>query len=590
MRTTLKLFVFLSCIGLWFEVDAYEPSCVQEEKKGLPTIYHGEEKSHGLDPDRLTSTEILAKSFAYGLIKGTVEETCERFEVVLHNALVNQGVDGIARIMEFFGGIAGDLMAKKAVDVSVQLLIDAATGPIDAPNKLLKITNAITILDGLLANLILNRLQQKVDYLKEEISSRVASQVSTQFAKTLNPYVDQEQAKLAVLLGSEIAGFTTKVVIDEALDRLTTQVKQEIEQSITCFINDCEYTKAYASTIIPMLQFMTKGSGYQLHQTTGLALLARYPLAQAKAEMEVMAKRRAKECMAPLTDTGRSLGAWMGRGTGSIVGSFICHEVADQYINGLGATLSQKILASLEQLTSLKDYSQVSDQNYLRIVEKEVKEILKLKKEAEQKAKEEQFQHEWGELVLKEHVDAVKLEQKYEKAYVRFYTPESTGVLNKYVVGPASSFAWGTKKVVKRGANMMVNGAYYSLQAIRSMTSALRTYVECFHDWGMEKLYEQMSPALCLSMGGEVGQTMVKTLCTRTLIAQGFSPDEARLFLTQKQPKDRRYYTAKRIWWVGKEVWNAGIVVVNVPLILIEEAREAGRKGWVSPFYPEFED
>jgi hypothetical protein len=540
----------------------------------------------------LTTTQILANSLAYGLIEGTIKETTKIFENALYNLLVTKGTDGVTTLFESIGAKAGDLVARKMIDTSVQLLVDAAIGPVAAPAKSLKVINALSILDNLLGRLILNRLQERVEECKGMISEYIAGKAAKGASTLLEPYA-QTPLSTVLVVGSTVAAYgSTKYLVDKSLDQTTNQIYRLMKEQVEFFIKNAPYTQDYQAYLLPAFKLLTEGTGYSLNQSTTLAILATNPLFKAKESIEAALKAEAQKKFQFIKSIGHSFGAAVGYVSGKVIGRYAANEIADYYIQGLGQTIESRLL-SLKYLQDLKRYQDISDKAYYGLLNKEIEEKKALEKKAEQELHRIQIQKEWREAFEVEQNQLMVQEEQYQQAWRDYAESKDTkGYFQQYFVNPTCVAVTGIKRGVTWTGEKIVNTSVAVYGGASSVVSASGDLCSKFFDWASAKSYEALSPKEVRSFGATVGQAFVHKAFIFGLMKQGFTPEEAESYVSSKKNTKDYYYSVgkyafKSGQWLTQGAYQLASAAVSLPSQIDGELQEAADKGWVSPFHPE---
>lgn len=592
MKNNIKIAAFLCALGL-----STSPFAMELEDDRTPTkldLVLEREMSLALPKsldlinfEDASSTEIIAKSFAYGFIKGTVEEMCTSFEYALHNILVTRGVDGVSQLFGIFGGFATDQAVKLSINMSIKLLVSAATAPVDSPGAALKVLNAMTILDGILARTIMDRLNEKIDGVNHKISKYVGGKLSVYMAQTLKPYAQDDTKKLFLCGGEVVVNFATQQLVKKALTQATQEIQMKMKDYVEAFIAESDYTRNYKEIIFPIFDVITKGSGYNLNDATGFFLLSQYPLCQAKAQLE---KGLCQVTEATVGSLVRNLvspiGTFLSNQGGRVIASYVSHEIADRYIDGMGIKLAGKLLDT-PMLAYLESYTMVPQEVYLQILGKEIalKEVLRDK--AKKLAELEQLNHELGEVALLESQQMVEGEKQYELAYIEAYAPINTSRFQTYIVGPSAyvvGSVWSGMTKIAQGANALVQGT-------QRLCASAQDFINVWFDWASTKTHEKITPVFSMRMGHAISTNMTHGAFVLMAGKLGYNREEAHVFLTRKVEKDW-YYD------FGKKALSTGKLIISIPYVLNyqinslayqidTELQLAANEGWVSPFHPE---
>ncbi|AIK95980.1 hypothetical protein [Candidatus Odyssella acanthamoebae] len=243
-----------------------------------------------------------------------------------------------------------------------------ATGPLDTAHLPLKAINALTILDGLLVHTVFNALH---DYTQNKINEVIDLAIK-KFMKNKENSVTSELVEALAKYGSR---------------ELTRSLGMKLKSMTRDLIAQSSYTSDYNKIILPMVDLVTTGTGYNLHDKMSQYIFANYPLAHFKDKLSQHVKSTVQENTGLLRYLRSEWGRFSGKITGQLIGAQVADTLTECFINGRGQMLAQNIL-SAPLFDQLRKDSSLSGADYEQVLNAE-KEVRRLRLEVELLAQQE---------------------------------------------------------------------------------------------------------------------------------------------------------------------------------------------------------
>ncbi len=477
-----------------------------------------------------TSREILGKSLAYGMIEGAVAKSTFMLENVLYNAVIQKGPDAAAFLSEELGKIVGYEGGKIGVKLAVTVLVNAMTAPVSGPCAALAIVNAFAMLDGIIKDSVLKRIDEGIKNAKEKIAHKAGEKagkfVNDQYLKN-NETKDEEKLRI---LFSKLAKRTAKLATSYGLDSAEDLFKEKGQEYIHEFIKKAGYAEEHA---LVFEKVMTTWAHSEVSDIAKLNLWFNYPLHEIKKRViTTVSDDLLKNELSFIPITTSYCSGFTGWFVGKIAGNYIFQEAADKYLNGI----SQKCVGSLKEnefMIYLEQYKNVSRENYLMLLEWEIAQ--------EEKRKESQKRHEvldqlWAEAQAEERAQLIEQERKYELMYANHYGYNTSIVAENNT--PKISFIWRVGGSLYNFGSYVVNGVY---SCVNYASSCWQNFMTS----GGNAVYRRLSPKRVYTIGHELSENIVENLFLKIIekgnLYPGKTEDQIIELLNTKQSNKDTY-------------------------------------------------
>lgn len=547
-----------------------------EEKNDSIMIYNPSQPQ----PTQLTSSEILGKSLAYGIIKGAATKSSQMLENLLYNAIIEKGPEAAAFLSEELGRIVGHQGGKFAVKLTVATLVNAMTSPIDGPSNLLVITNMLARLDGIIKESILKKIEESIAETKE-IMALKAGEKAKELANNLMHKEDEtKDDKSNRKFYSRTAETTAYHLTLKGLNTAEKLFKQKSKEYIDDFIKESEQTKDKMILIEEAASYWKKTSTYQIFNSV---LSFNYPLYIMKRNaVQDISKDLLDNELFFVPQVSSSLLGKIGGFYGKVIGTYVFQEAADLYIDGA----SEKFVSYLKEtelMKTLKTYKNFPEDKYSDIVEQEIAELNRIREEKEKiKQKQERIIRQekelketfrlWGEETMREHNEMIQREKDYDLMYAKSYGyEESTGWKLFSVISAPLTYGYSASQYVGSSlyntGSHVVNGASY-------LCSGLSEFAISIGECARDEAYRSSSPKKMSKLGAILSEKIVEDLFLKIFVKGNLCPnlsqDEIILLLhTKRSNKDTMSY--KICDAVVSIAWPFARELQNMEVLNIEE-------------------